>query len=379
MRRSIIPVLMPYGVAVMATLVCLLLRLLLGPVHGNSISYMLFFLAVMVSAYCGGIRPGLLATVLGTAATIYFIDYPSISLGPHTAAELARVLLFVAAGVLISGLSESLRRAHRRVETRTAELRGSEERYRVTLASIGEGVIVTDTRGRVTFLNDEAERLTGWPREEAAGKPLDAVFPVFDGAKRRLAGSSVERVLREGAVLGPSDHTVLRARDGSQRPIEDSAAPVRNDKGALAGVVLVFRDVTDKRRAEAKQQRTVNTLHFLAEAGKVLGSSLDYHTTLDRVAQLAVPEFADWCVVYMMDADGLVCHVAVAHADPARCELMRDLHRRYPLDPSFPHGFRKALRTGEPDLIAEVDEALLRAASPRRGAPAPYAGAGAAV
>jgi PAS domain S-box-containing protein len=363
MRRSIPSILMPYSVAVLATLVCLLVRLLLWPVLGNSSPFMLFLPAVMVSVFYGGLRAGLLATALGAAAAVYFLIEPLLSFELHTVADMAGVVVFVAVGSLISGLSESLRRSRRRVEARTAALQASEERYRVTLASIGDGVIVTDTVGRVTFLNGVAEALTGWPLHEAAGRPLGEVFSVLDEASRRPAENPVERVLRTGAVVGLANHSVLRARDGGERPIDDSAAPVRNDKGVLAGVVLVFRDVTAKRRAEAEQKRTVGALKFLAEAGKVLGTSLDYHTTLDRVAKLAVPEFADWCVVYVVDRDGSVRHLAVAHTEPAQCERMRDLHRRYPLPPDFHRGFRKVLRTSEPDLIEEVDEGLLRAAA----------------
>src|ERR1700687_5049009 len=112
---------------------------------------------------------------------------------------------------------------------------------RVTLASIGDAVITTDSEGRVTFLNPVAESLTGWGQEQAQGQPLEAVFPILHEQTRRPVENPVAKVIREGLIVGLGNHTVLIARDGTESPIDDSAAPIRGEKGETVGVVLIFR------------------------------------------------------------------------------------------------------------------------------------------
>lgn len=136
----------------------------------------------------------------------------------------------------------------------TAQKR-EQERFRVTLASIGDAVIATDAQGRINFLNAVAEQLTGWPVADALGRPLDDVFRIVNETTRRTVESPVARVLREGFTVGLANHTVLLARDGREFPIDDSAAPIRNGSGQLIGVVLVFRDVRDKRAGEIASNR----------------------------------------------------------------------------------------------------------------------------
>src|SRR5688500_6512827 len=120
----------------------------------------------------------------------------------------------------------------------------------VTLSSIGDAVITTDTDGRVTFLNPVAESLTGWTPGEAVGQPLDGVFRLINEDSRQPVESPTVRALREGRTVKLASHSVLVARDGRERAISDSAAPIRNDKGEVAGVVLVFRDITERRTTE---------------------------------------------------------------------------------------------------------------------------------
>ncbi|MEW6296944.1 MAG: ATP-binding protein [Thermodesulfobacteriota bacterium] len=121
----------------------------------------------------------------------------------------------------------------------------------VTLSSIGDAVMATDARGAVTFLNPVAEALTGWPTREALGHPIDVVFRIVNEQTRQAVESPVTRVLREGVVVGLANHTVLLSRDGREIPIADSGAPIRDTTGQVYGVVLVFRDATESRRAEA--------------------------------------------------------------------------------------------------------------------------------
>src|SRR5262249_26259312 len=127
------------------------------------------------------------------------------------------------------------------------------ERFRTTLASIGDAVIVTAADGSVTFMNPVAESLTGWTLREASGKTLSAVFPLVNEFARATVESPVTKVMREGTIVGLANHTVLISRKDVEIPIDDSGAPVRDTAGNISGIVLVFRDVTERRRAE--QQR----------------------------------------------------------------------------------------------------------------------------
>jgi PAS domain S-box-containing protein len=135
----------------------------------------------------------------------------------------------------------------RRAERALAEQR---EWLRVTLASIGDAVITSDRSGNISFLNPVAARLTGYSSEEAVGKPLSEVFKIVNESTREPIDNPVDKVLRSGAILGLANHTALIAKDGSEYPIEDSAAPIVDDEGNTLGVVLVFHDVSERRRNE---------------------------------------------------------------------------------------------------------------------------------
>jgi PAS domain S-box-containing protein len=130
------------------------------------------------------------------------------------------------------------------------ELRQQREWFQVTLSSIGDAVITTDTQGKVTFLNPVAEMMTGWKTSEASGQPLDKIFRIINEETREPARNPVEKVLREGIVVGLANHTALIDKDGGERSIEDSAAPIRDGAGKVSGAVMVFHDVTERRRVE---------------------------------------------------------------------------------------------------------------------------------
>ena len=134
-------------------------------------------------------------------------------------------------------------------------LAAEKEKLAVTLRSIGDGVIVTDTEGAVVSQNKVAEALTGWPEREAVGRPLGDVFQIIDERTREPAEDPVAKVLQAGLVVGMANHTALIARDGTERSIADSGAPIRDEESRILGVVLVFRDVSEARRLEEEVQR----------------------------------------------------------------------------------------------------------------------------
>ncbi|WP_394788815.1 EAL domain-containing protein [Rhodoferax sp.] len=141
-----------------------------------------------------------------------------------------------------------------------AQLRQSEESLSITLHSIGDAVIATDTAGRITRMNGVAERLTGWPLAEAQGRPLSAVFRIVNSGTRETVVDPVQRVMEHGQVVGLANHTSLLARGGHEYQIADSAAPIRNADGQIVGVVLVFSDVSESYRV--RQQLEENEARF---------------------------------------------------------------------------------------------------------------------
>ncbi|MBU7030436.1 MAG: PAS domain S-box protein [Theionarchaea archaeon] len=129
-------------------------------------------------------------------------------------------------------------------------LRENEQWLATTLKSIGDGVITTDTGGLVTFVNPVAEALTGWTQREAVGAPLNAVFYIINEETRERCKNPFEKIMKTGRVVGLANSTVLIAKDGTEKLIADSGAPIRDEEGTILGTVLVFRDITGRRKME---------------------------------------------------------------------------------------------------------------------------------
>jgi PAS domain S-box-containing protein len=165
----------------------------------------------------------------------------------------------------------------RRAEEAVAEQR---EWFETTLESIGDAVIATDVRGRVVFMNPVAENLTGWTMESASGRACTDIFNIVNEKTRRSVENPVTRVLNEGVTVGLANHTILIASDGTERPIDDSGAPIRNRDGRIVGVVLVFRDVTDRRRFETEREAAVS------EREQLLAAERSARTAAERANRL---------------------------------------------------------------------------------------------
>lgn len=222
-----------------------------------------------------------------------------------------------------------------------------------TLRSIGDAVIATDPQGRVSFMNVVAERLTKWTSDEARGQRLHDVFPIFNEETGAVVENPVDKVLREGVIVGLANHTMLRRRDGSEIPIDDSAAPIRSERGVLEGVVLVFRDASEEKRHLYRRL-------FLARATEEIAAAADYHDALRRIAALACPRMADWAAVDVLDpATGQLQQIAVAHVDPGKAQFAVDLAKKYPPDPNTMTGARNVIRTGRAELYPEIPKDML--------------------
>lgn len=244
------------------------------------------------------------------------------------------------------------------VESGSTPLQG---RLAAVFDSVADGVTVIDRRGRILFANDTAARLLG--RQTAAevigatGGELLAEYEVLDS---------------DGTALDPDLMPTRRAFAGEPDPEETIRFRRRgtsDDRWSLvrarllsAGtheedlVVTAFQDITSLKRSEAR-------LAFLAEASAILGESVDYHPALRRVAQMAVPQLADWCVVDVLEWTRGVTRVAAAHSDPEKVRLAEEAWQRWPADPERPGAVREMVQRRRPLLVAEVTDEVLEAAA----------------
>jgi PAS domain S-box-containing protein len=258
------------------------LRIGLLPVLGLRSPYLTFYPAVVITALYGGRAAGLLATLLSALTASFLWIAPVGHLTVADRGDWLGLVVFVLGGTAVSWICEAMHRAQARAGEAEAqvkiamerqraaeELREQREWLRVTLSSIGDAVLATDTVGGITFLNPVAARLTGWTEQEALDRAAREVFRTIDEQTREELPDLVERVLREGRAAALANHTALVNREGREIPIEDSAAPILDSGGNVTGVVLVFRDVTEKRRAAEELQRSEEHLRVAATAADI--------------------------------------------------------------------------------------------------------------
>ncbi|MBL0174982.1 MAG: PAS domain S-box protein [Ignavibacteria bacterium] len=168
------------------------------------------------------------------------------------------------------------------------KLRARDAWHRRALCSLHEGVITSDTEGRVTFLNPRAEQLTGWSSADAAGRPLADVLTVVDDSTRVRVDSPLDKVLHDTVVVGDFNHRLLISRDGRDIPIEESVAPVIGDRGDIIGTVLLFRDVAEQCVERASLRRQTRLYRLLAESSPDAICLIDLEGIVEYANQTAI-------------------------------------------------------------------------------------------
>jgi PAS domain S-box-containing protein len=246
-----------YALSIAALAAAVLLRWALDPLMGDTLPLVTLFGAVAAAVWLAGYRTALIVSILGYLACEYLFIPPRGRVAFEDVGTVIGAAAYLFTCAIIVGLGEEMRRAQRRAAN-------ARELIQVTLRSIGDAVITTDNAGRVTYLNAVAESLTGWMQKDALGQPLDSVFRIVNEQTRRPVENPATKALREGVVVGLANHTVLVQKDGRERAIDDSAAPIRDELGQVSGCVLIFRDVSAQRRLEQDKATQLQAARFLA-------------------------------------------------------------------------------------------------------------------
>lgn len=225
-------------------------------------------------------------------------------------------------------------------------------RYQAQLLdSVEQAVIAVDLDSRITYWNRFAETMYGWRAEGVRGKTLTEMVPA--PSTREEAAGIMQRLRRGHSWSGEME---VQRRDGSTFFADVIDAPMYDENGVLTGVMSVSVDTSERKRAETY-------LQFLADASLELSSSLDYITTIQRVADLTVPRLADWCSVDLVRADGSLDLVAVAHVDPDKVLWAQQLRRQYPPSLAADSGLAKVIKTGEPEFYPQITQQMIDAAT----------------
>jgi PAS domain S-box-containing protein len=232
---------------------------------------------------------------------------------------------------------------HKRIED---ALRASEERYRTIVQTANEGIWLIDTEARTLYANNRMAELLDVNAEDMLGHTmLEFVFP-----EDELEGYSHIT----SNLLGNNEQFDFRFRRNDGRPLHTlaSTSPIRNAQGTIIGALGMFTDMTERKRATEQE-------HTLTQVNKVLNSSLDYHNTLDSIAQLIVPQLADWFAIDLVNADGQFELVEIYHKDPAQVQWAKTLREKYPIDPGASVGVPQVVRSGQAALYSEITGEML--------------------
>jgi PAS domain S-box-containing protein len=278
-----------YALAIAAVAIATLCSLALQPAI-ERVPFALYFVAVIAAARFGGLLPALISAVLAVLAANYFVFPPPFQLKIAGLEEAIGLVILTATSIVVGSVTAQLR------ATTEAERR-ERESLATTLRSVGDGVIATDARGRVSLLNPVAETLTGWISTEAVGRPIEEIFRIVNEKTRQPVDNPVARVLVEGTIVGLANSTLLIARDGTERPIDDSGAPIRDEQGGVVGAVLVFRDITGRRAVEREREALLERERAAREAAEAARAQVS--ATLESITDAFYAVDQDWRFTYV--------------------------------------------------------------------------------
>ncbi len=237
-----------------------------------------------------------------------------------------------------------------------SDLESIERRMDTVMSILDEAIVIHGADGELVFANPAAARMLGYDSpEDAIATPSASIrdrYVIRDEHGNELPPEALAGI--RALSGGPSGPQIVRAIDretGRERWTRTKAQPIKGPAGEVLYSVTAIEDVTDVKRAEFANR-------LLARTGELVTHSSDYRATLERVPQLLVPEFADWCSIEVPGPTGLLERVAMTHRDPSRLGLIRELRERYPLRPDEPSRIGDVIRTGEAQTIVATDEWL---------------------
>lgn len=260
----------------------------------------------------------------------------------------------LAAMIVVSIVIDRRRQLEQELRDRIAELSHTEGQIRSVVDNVIDGILTIDHQGSILSANPAAERLFGYRAEEMIGKNVNMLMPEPYRSQHDRYLSNYLRT-RQAKIIGIGREVIGRRKDGSLFPMYLGVSEFqREGQSYFTGIV---RDITERKRVE-------NTARFLADASRSLATLVDYASTLQRVAYLAVPFFAEWCTIHVADGDTGIRQLAAAHIDPEKTELIQDLGKRCPLAPNAKEGPARVLRTCQAEIAAEISEALIESIAP---------------
>ena len=375
-----------YGAAILFVVIALLITLAVKP-YIDRVIFVFFWPAVVGAAMLGGVGPGLLASVLSVVLADYFVIGPPRSFELTDPIEVVQLVVFLTIGGAVAytagrlqaarqqasdaarqnaslatemeqqameleqqleesqSLQEELEQSSEALVQRTAEAEEAELFSREILESISDPFVVLDALWGIRYVNAAAGQVF-----EIAGR----------GESKNLIGRDVWDVFPN--IRGTTFEREMRRCAEERTPVTFEAFYADRSEWVLmfcyplpdGGIAAQWKNISAIKRAE-------ESARYLARASETLSASLDYETTLKELAQIVVPEFADWCAVDIVGDDGRVKQLAVAHADPDKVRWAYELNKRYPPDPTAPTGVYNVLRTGTPELYTEIPQEMVEA------------------
>ena len=217
------------------------------------------------------------------------------------------------------------------------------------------GFAFFDRELRFVRVNDKLAEMNGVPVEDHEGRTISELLPGMDPSVEQ----AFRQVLESGEPLLEAEFEGWTPASTDRRRFFVSVYPVAGPGGETIGLGCVALEVTARRRAEAEREQALRRARFLAEAGTILDQSLDFESTLTAVSRLVVPWLADWCAVDIRDSDGTVRRVTVAHIDPAKVDLAREIERRYPSPTEAEQGLPQVLASGRSEFYPEIPDEML--------------------